>query len=419
MIDSLPDDLRAGFAEDDDAAWAAIEVQGYAELQASEAATPAVNGTRPPQDQQPPAPGGPLAPRQVDLGPYLDGTYSPPLPSVGGLRDDNAALLYPGMWHTVIALNTAGKSWFALWHTVAVLRAGQTVVYAHFEESTPAGTLDRLRQIAPDLTAEELRERFVWLDCTRRWEPGEFAINLPPAAALVILDGINSACAKHGWPVDKPEAVGAYRQLFVSPAVRLGAAALSLGHPPKARDRQGERHGFGSTAWLDEVDGVGFRLEASRRTPIHLGGRGYSRLFTVKDRYGQVEVRGTLEAAREPGWYYMGAFTIDSSPGIGNTAAYLIAADPAQVAEPPTDAIDALGAEVIDLLAGLDDHRFGSQRKLGDLLRAAGVRVDDKILGPALERLAMRGQIEWPQVEARRARPGWLPKIRTAVQVDE
>ncbi|WP_435589180.1 hypothetical protein [Micromonospora chalcea] len=48
MIDSLPHDLRAGFAEDDAAVWAAIDAEGYAELRAQERAQVA-----PPQEQPP------------------------------------------------------------------------------------------------------------------------------------------------------------------------------------------------------------------------------------------------------------------------------------------------------------------------------------------------------------------------------
>ena len=43
-------------------------------------------------------------------------------------------------------------------------------------------------------------------------------------------------------------------------------------------------HGFGSTAWLDEVDGVGFRMVPSKH-PMVIGGKSYSELYVVKDRY--------------------------------------------------------------------------------------------------------------------------------------
>jgi hypothetical protein len=38
--------------------------------------------------------------RWIDLDQFLDGTYTPPQPSVGGERDDGYCFLYPGRWHT-------------------------------------------------------------------------------------------------------------------------------------------------------------------------------------------------------------------------------------------------------------------------------------------------------------------------------
>ncbi|MEV6348563.1 DnaB-like helicase N-terminal domain-containing protein [Actinoplanes sp. NPDC051851] len=268
--------------------------------------------------------------RRVNLLPFLNGTYNPPPPSIGGERDDNRQMLYPGRWHTLVAPTAAGKSWFAVWHVVAELRRGNTVAYAHFEEHNPAGMVDRIRSVAPELTIEDLVDRFIWLDCSSTWRADEFAAALPERPSLIVLDGIVAACSQHGWVADKPEAVGAYRELFITPATKTGAAVISLGHPVKARDRQAERHGFGASAWLDEVDGVAFRLEASK-SPIRRDQRGFSTLFCVKDRYGQVEAAGQADARRD-GWFYLGAFTVDSSTDVDNTVAFLTA--PSSVTDP-------------------------------------------------------------------------------------
>jgi hypothetical protein len=289
--------------------------------------------------------------RRVNLLPFLNGTYTPPPPSMGGSRDDNQQLLYPGRWHTLVAPTAAGKSWFAVWHVVAELRRGNVVAYAHFEEHSPAGMVDRIRSLAPELTVEDLVDRFIWLDCSSTWKAEEFAAALPERMSLMVLDGLVAACSQHGWVADKPEAVGAYRSLFVTPAVKTGAAAISLGHPVKARDRQTERHGFGASAWLDEVDGAAFRLEASKN-PIRRGRRGYSALFSVKDRYGQVELAGIPDTKRE-GWFYLGAFTVDSSPTVANTTSHLTA--PFSASDPGVNTQDsrpvALMAELSAALA--------------------------------------------------------------------
>jgi hypothetical protein len=131
------------------------------------------------------------------------------------------------------------------------------------------------------------------------------------APTLVVLDGINAACSLHGWNPNETGGVGAYRLTFEKPATKRDAAVLSLGHPPKARDRQDERHGYGSTAWLDEVDGVGFRMEAAK-VPIRRGHRGGSRLYAVKDRDDQVKQHGHQVVNRD-GWSYLGQFVLDDT----------------------------------------------------------------------------------------------------------
>jgi hypothetical protein len=211
---------------------------------------------------------------------------------------------------------------------------------------------------------------------------------------LGILDGINAACSQHGWPVDKPESVGQYREEFVTPMTRAGTTVLSLGHPPKARDRQGERHGFGSTAWLDEVDGVGFRLEAAKRTPIRKGRDGYSALYVVKDRYGAVEQLGQQADEREAGWYYVGGFHVDSSPERSNTTGRL--STPARKDVEGLiglDPIDVLGESIHDVLVEASGREFGSAVHLSALLRAAGVHFDDRNLRPAVHRLEAAGRM--------------------------
>jgi hypothetical protein len=241
--------------------------------------------------------------RLVDLGPYLDGTIQRPQPAVGALRDDDIQLLYPKRWHTVIGLTTAGKTTFALWHIKAVLETGGHVAYLHFEESEPGGVLDRLDGIGVD--KETIRKQFHWFSCEKKWTPGEMAYRIgqleqPPD--LAVLDGINAACSQHGWEHGDPSAIGEYRAMFVTPLAIAGAAILSLGHPPKAKNRQNEMHGFGSTAWLDEVDGVGFRMVASKH-PMEIGKRGWSELYLVKDRYSRVKQQGNVDTSKTQPWY--------------------------------------------------------------------------------------------------------------------
>jgi hypothetical protein len=257
--------------------------------------------------------------RIVDLTPYLDGTYQPPEPNVGAKREyDGIQLLYPSRWHTVVGLTEAGKSLFAIWQAVHVIREGGLVVYLHFEETDPRGTLDRVQSFGRPfgLDNDTILKQFKWLDCETRWAEGTFAQalqRLPVAPTLVVLDGINAAVSQHGEEIMHPKSVAQYRTLFVKPATAVGASVLSLGHPVKDPTRQGERHSFGSTAWLDETDGVALRLIATAR-PITKGRKGSSSLSAVKDRYGEVKKHGEPNTKKEPGWVFLGSFIVDDSP---------------------------------------------------------------------------------------------------------
>lgn len=250
--------------------------------------------------------------RVVDLAAYLDGTFEEEQPTGGAPRDDGRFLLYPGRWHTLIAPNTTGKTPWALHHAISVMERGELAVYAHFEESRPRGAIAWLRAMGCPL--ETIRERFIWLDCTRSWADGELAAVLgelvrPPT--LAVFDGINASSLQHGTDPSEIASVEQHRHLFVKPATAVGAAVLSLGHPPKDVTRQSERHGFGSSAWLDLPDGVGFRMEKTRH-PIGKGRAGASRVYSVKDRPGEVERHGAPHPTR-PGWFELGEFLVDST----------------------------------------------------------------------------------------------------------
>jgi hypothetical protein len=295
---------------------------------------------------------------------------------------------------------------------VAVLEWGGHVIYIHFEEANPNGIIHRLKGLG--VNTETIRKRFHWGHVNSAWRWGEMAaeierLEVPPQ--LAILDGINAACGQHGWAVKEPESVGLYRLMFVHPLTKIGAAVLSLGHPPRATNRQSESYGYGAAGWLNDVDGVGYRMNASK-TPIGNGRKGSSALYSVKDRYGEVERWGELQESDGMPWYYMGQFVVDdtrpedTSGILPKTAIHMTV--PAKNAE-------GVGKDKID---GLCEHitthlrettgRFETVNKLTDALRAAGVHVTKSDMAPALQRLANRGVIEWPEVEGNRSRPGWL-----------
>jgi len=372
--------------------------------------------SRPPQENAPDQESAAPAARWLDLGAYLDGTYEAPQPSLGAKRQDGISLLYRAMWHTCIGLTTAGKTTFALWHVRAVLLSGEHVVYIHFEEANPNGIIHRL--IALGIPPDVIRERFHWGHVNSPWQWGEMAreiesLERPPALAL--LDGINAACGMHGWDVKEANTVGAYRRMFVHPLTSVGAGVLSLGHPPKAVNRQGESYSYGAAGWLNDVDGVSFRMTASKH-PISKGVRGSSALHVVKDRYGEVQRWGELQSDGDMPRWYMGQFVVDdSSPEdlFGSTSTGTFLAKPVKNEEAKNqegqdrDKIDALCDEILTHLRETTG-KFASTNQLITSLRAKDVKFAQSDAAPAMERLALRKSIVWPEVPDRKPRPGWL-----------
>lgn len=343
----------------------------------------------------------------VDLDPFLDGSFVAPVPSRGVLLGDGSGLLYPGKWHTVIAPTASGKSWFAAQCVYDELIADQTVVYIHYEETLPAGTIGRLLDMGLDV--DLIKSRFVWVstdvplaDSVSRILASHFE------PSLVVLDGINAACSALGLDPNDTKGVGVYRRVLVTPWAARNAAVLSLGHPPKATDRQKERHGFGSTAWLDEVDGVGFRLVPSTTKPIARGKTGYATLYSVKDRYGQVEAQGIISPKHE-GWYELGSMRVSNEPG--SEPATKVRMYPPGMKSDTGEKADKFDVIADALLKFMTEclPKFSTLRSLREKFRAAGVvPFGNDDLPVALERLVTRGAVEWPEVPGRRERPGWL-----------
>jgi hypothetical protein len=361
------------------------------------------------QAGEPPTGETPPVGRWLDLDEYLDGTYAPPDPCIGGDRDDMIRFLYQGRWHTVIGLTTAGKTWKALWHAKSVLESDGHVIYIHFEEPRPDGTIHRLLALGVD--KEAIRKRFHWPD-SRPWTKGEIAREvalLPDIPVLAVLDGINAACGTHGWDVSVASSVGEYRSMFVTPLTDLGACVLSLGHPVKAVKRQGESYSYGAAGWLNDVDGASFRMETSS-TPISRDKMGSSALYSVKDRYGEVERWGELQEKDGMPWYYMGQFVVDSTPKADNLAAPTIChvSAPAKNAEGGgKDRTDYLADEVLAYLKETTG-KFQTFNWLDTALRAKDLKFSKSDLPVALQKLVNRGLLEWPEVEGNKKRPGWL-----------
>ena len=192
---------------------------------------------------------------------------------------------------------------------------------------------------------EMLRKQFHWPQ-NRPWSKGEMEQEIerlsdPPA--LAVLDGINAACGDHGWDVSVASSVGAYRSMFVHPLTSVDCAVLSLGHPVKAPGRQTESYSYGAAGWLNDVDGVSYRLKASKDHPIAKKKEGSSALYSLKDRYGDVNEWGVLQDSGDMPWHYQGSFWVDDTEDGIFGVQHLKVTIPSIDAGEQQDGLDVLG----------------------------------------------------------------------------
>lgn len=357
----------------------------------------------PPKGAEEPAQAAVAASAWLDLGRYLDDDYEPVQPSVGATRSDGRALLYAGKSHLLVGETGIGKSWFACYHVAVELLAGNTVVYAHFEEPNPRSTFARLRRLG--VPVEVIRSSLKWLDLDNAARYADDLRALDQAPSLVILDGVVAACA--GRSINDDETVSWFRLTYVNPAAKLGAAVLGLHHPVKDPNRRGERGGRGSGSWINLVDGVHFQAMPGK-VWIGRGRKGWIDLYADKDREGSV-VDGAPDG-RESGWRVLGRLEVEDQDD--KVSALLVAPGPEDQPTAPRENKVRELAEQIEFVLELPGHdgRYPSDKELRDWLRARDVVFRNDDLGPALQWLEDQGRLDRGPVVTGRPRPGWLTR---------
>lgn len=244
----------------------------------------------------------------VDLGPILRGERVKPRPSVGLSRSDGLRLLYPGKEHAVIGETESGKSWITTACAAVELLAGHVVVYCHFEEADPDGTVERLQLL--DVPDDVILAKFKFVGPEEPLNPmwlAEFGL-LEPAPSLAIIDGVNEAMALHDWDADKSHGAAAFRRRLVKPFTAVGTAVLSADHVVKDRERRG-RFAMGSVHKGNGLSGALVMVENVE--PFGRGQRGRSHVFVTKDRPGALRKHG--HAGKTPSKTFMGELVVDDS----------------------------------------------------------------------------------------------------------
>jgi hypothetical protein len=247
----------------------------------------------------------------VDLGPYLDGLVQSVEPTMGLVRNDGVPLLYPGKEHAVIGEMEAGKTWFCLACVKAELLTGGHVVYLHFEEGEPSGTLDRLLDM--DVPTAAIREQLHFVGPEHPGGSAEVADLVAVSPTLVVLDGVNEAMALHGWSIREEDGAARFRRYLVKPFTAVGVATLSADHVVKDTERRG-RTALGSIHKVNGLSGALFLLETAE--PFGRGARGRSHLSVLKDRPGYLRQHGRPDKSQR-GKTYLGELVVDDTRPTG------------------------------------------------------------------------------------------------------
>ncbi|MEJ3658768.1 hypothetical protein WEH80_38015 [Actinomycetes bacterium KLBMP 9759] len=323
----------------------------------------------------------------VDLGPYLRGEVEQPRATIGMGRTDGLRFLYPGKEHAVVGEMESGKSWFCLACVAVELLGGRHVVYVHFEEGDPSGTVERLRLL--DVPPEIIRTHFGFVAPERAVSLSALDGLLAPGPSLVVLDGVNEGMSLHKAGIMDPDGAATWRRLLVKPCTRAGAAVLSADHVAKDVEKRG-RYGLGTVHKGNGIDGALIMLENA--DPFGRGMRGRSHVYITKDRPGTLREHGR-PVRGVPGKTFMGELVVDDATRGPDFMLRLFA--PAAEEEAPTDAAGVALADVVHaVVLGLEGHAVASERDLFARMRQAGNKHREKAVRDAVDDLLADGRME-------------------------
>lgn len=245
--------------------------------------------------------------QRVDLGPVLDGTYTPPQATVGR-RSDGVGMFYPGRQHSIASDSEAGKTWLALLAALGELEAGNAVLYLDFEDDE-GGTVGRLMALGGK--RDDIAERFAYVKPEEaidalfgREDLGVLIDDTRPT--LAILDGITEAMAMHGLELKDNSDIARFGRLLPRWIADKGPATVALDHVVKDREGRG-RYAIGGVHKLNGINGASYVLE--NRQPFGIGRTGRTSVYIAKDRPAQLR-RHALPG--QEGLFWFGDLIVES-----------------------------------------------------------------------------------------------------------
>ncbi len=292
----------------------------------------------------------------VDMSTVFSGNFTRPRATLGK-RHDGVHLLYPGREHVVSAEPESAKTWLVCLIVADVLREGGHVLYIDFEDDE--GTIgmrshwlgaqiktlcdpSRFRYIRPE-------EGVTFDRYVRVLNFGTDDEPVPPT--LVVLDGTTEGYGLHGWDIKENGDSPKWRNTYVKPALRAGAATLATDHVVKNADARG---GYAIGAQHKKAGLTGALFELRVQEPFGIGMRGRSKLYLNKDRTGDLRQHGVTEGKAT----YFGDLVLDATDVEGCPQAWLF---------PPNvegEEVDGAGSEL--------DPKVVRMREVEQVLRLRG-----------------------------------------------
>jgi hypothetical protein len=333
--------------------------------------------------------------KPVDLSPYLDGTYEPPVPSVGVHRTDGLHFLYPGKHHEILGETESGKTWFCLMAALAEMRKGNKVVYIHFEECDPGSTIERLKALGA--TNEELLAQFLFVGPVEKCNSQSVQALADESPSLVVLDGVNEAMGVHGWDIYGPTGYTQYKMAVVRPFLSVGASTLEADHVTKAKEGRGN-NAFGTVHKGNSIDGC--RISLENAVPFGRNRIGKSKVSVTKDRPGYLRMHGSSQKMNGSK-SYMGMLLVDDTQ---DTLKATLTAVELETDSNGHENADA--TKVLEVLRAAPDCQIGSTSKIREALKEKyDVGMQNQRLVDALKELVGVGTIQ--EIKGRNGAAGY------------
>ena len=271
----------------------------------------------------------------------------------------------------------------------AELNAENHVVYAHFEESDPSDSVDRL--VALGVRDCDILRSLRFVGPERPVSPEALAELLQPAPSLVVFDGVNEAMALHRWAIREEDGAAEFRRRLVKPCTRVGAAVLSLDHVVKDAERRA-RTALGSVHKVNGLSGALILLENAE--PFGRGQRGRSHVHVMKDRPGFLRRHGQPDP-KVPGKTFMGEFIIDDTRRFVPVleAAFHTLKGDGGTAESTQGGAPSLADEVFAVVDALPGKAVTSERELFAQCRKAGIKQRESLTRGAVDDLILDSRL--------------------------